>query len=261
MSGCGYLDGTECTEAVSFIIHLKRKGFNVAYFTLDKTQEEVYDHVTKNLEKNEVRNMISESTRITRTAVQKLDKLKPEEYEFLIVPGGYGVTKHLSNYDESPTDFKIDETVEKVIRSFHEAEKPITMSCIAPILVAKLFGTKNGGEGCTITLGDDEEYVSQVEGYGSTLVLKSVNDVVVDEKNNFVSTPAYMDESANQVQVYDAIGKAIEKTIGLTKKGEVDETDHSILIEHFQKICRTPEEFAEIKKKIEAATPSKSKKN
>jgi enhancing lycopene biosynthesis protein 2 len=102
LSGCGYLDGSEVTEAVSCIIQLKKKGYGVTYFSLDKTQEEVYDHISKNLEKNEVRNMLSESTRITRTAVQKLDKLKPDDYTFLVVPGGLGVGRNLSNYCESP---------------------------------------------------------------------------------------------------------------------------------------------------------------
>eukprot|EP01080_Neovahlkampfia_damariscottae_P006770 gene6770-10934_t len=256
MSGCGYLDGTEVTEAVSCIIHLKKKGFNVSYFTLDKVQEEVYDHVSRNLEKNEIRNMISESTRITRTAVQKLDKLKVEEYEFLVIPGGFGVTKNLSNYDESPTNFSVDKNVETVIRGFHEAKKPIAMSCIAPVLVAKLFGTNNGGDGCTITLGDDEDYVSQVEGYGSTLQLKTVKDVVVDEKNYFVSTPAYMDESANQVEVFDAIGKMIEKTVKLTTKGEESSQDYSMILDAFKKVM--PEkEYERLKSDLEGQNKKK----
>jgi len=49
LSGCGYLDGTEITEAVSLIIHLtEKKKLNIQFFAPNTQQEETIDHIKKN---------------------------------------------------------------------------------------------------------------------------------------------------------------------------------------------------------------------
>jgi hypothetical protein len=76
LSGCGYLDGSEITEAVSVMIHLSEKGYNVVFFAPDGDQQEVIDHNTKAVESNEVRNIIAESSRITRVKTLSLKNLR-----------------------------------------------------------------------------------------------------------------------------------------------------------------------------------------
>ncbi len=102
MHGCGYLDGTEVTEAVATLVHLSRAGFRALCFAPDGDQQEVYDHCTKTLEKNEVRNIVAESTRISRIPVRKMNTLKAEAFQALVIPGGFGVAKNLSNYADDP---------------------------------------------------------------------------------------------------------------------------------------------------------------
>lgn len=72
-------------------------------FAPDGNQEETYDHATKAVEKNEVRDMAAESSRISRVPVRKLNTLKADAYHALIIPGGFGVAKNLSNYAEDST--------------------------------------------------------------------------------------------------------------------------------------------------------------
>lgn len=76
LSGCGYLDGTETTEAVSIMIHLSEKGYNVVFFAPDGDQQETIDHNTKTVESNEVRNLIAEASRITRAKTLSLKNLR-----------------------------------------------------------------------------------------------------------------------------------------------------------------------------------------
>jgi enhancing lycopene biosynthesis protein 2 len=124
------------------------------------------------------------------------------------------------------------------------------MACIAPILAARIFGTKNGGKGCKVTLGEDVEYKTQVEGYGSTFESAKVNEVVVDKANLFVSTPAYMDEGANQVQVFDAIGKMVQETIKLTgSESESGKKDFSFILSGLKNAMK-PDEFQKLEKEF-----------
>ena len=79
-----------------------------------------------------------------------------EDMSALIFPGGFGAAKNLSNFALGG-DFEVDQEVERVIKYFNEAGKPIGLSSCAPILVAKVLGEK----GLKITLGkrgDDWPY-------------------------------------------------------------------------------------------------------
>lgn len=228
LSGCGYLDGTEITEAVSVMVHLSKKGYKLAFFAPDINQEETYDHLTKNLENNEVRNIRTEASRITRQNVLKLEQFRPQAFEALIIPGGFGVAKNLSNYAENPTNFKIHPEVEKAIVSTHEAKIPIGMCCIAPVLAAKAIPQ------CSITLGDSDPAVTEhAKAIGANCVQKSTTQVVVDKENKLVTTPAYMGKNPSAYEVFDGIGSMVDSVIELTgsKSEEDGEIDFGVLEE------------------------------
>jgi len=76
MTGAGFLDGTEITEAVSLMIHLSEKGYNAVFFSPEGDVQEIFDHNTRAVEKNEVRNIFSEVARITRTKTLALKTLR-----------------------------------------------------------------------------------------------------------------------------------------------------------------------------------------
>jgi enhancing lycopene biosynthesis protein 2 len=56
-----------------------------------------------------------------------------------------------SDFAVNGVSCKINEDVERVLRDFHKAKKPIGLCCIAPVLAAKVLGK------VTITLGKKGE--------------------------------------------------------------------------------------------------------
>ena len=96
LSGCGVYDGTEIQEAVFAISALSKAGADVSYFAPDVDQMHVIDH-TKGEELNEKRNVLREAARITRGNIGSLSELKAADYDCLVVPGGFGAAKNLSD--------------------------------------------------------------------------------------------------------------------------------------------------------------------
>lgn len=215
LSGCGYLDGSEVTEAVSAIIQLQKQNYTVDCFAPDFQQEQTFDHDKGTLEKNETRKIDSESARIARK-LQPLKKLKASSYSLLVVPGGFGVARNLSTWAEDGIEFKVKDDVKEVLLDFKDSKKPIAFLCIAPVLAANVFGKKNGGKGCKITLGTDPEISAKVEQLGVTVEKKNVNEVCIDFENNIVSTPAYMESKADPLTVFEAVGKCISSVSQLS---------------------------------------------
>lgn len=65
--------------------------------------------------------------------------------------GGFGVAKNLSDWAVKGKDYAIQPQVEKLIKAFHQAGKPLGMCCISPVLAAKAL------PGCELTVGQDKE--------------------------------------------------------------------------------------------------------
>lgn len=65
--------------------------------------------------------------------------------------GGFGAAKNLCDWAVKNKDCTIHSEVERVIKSFHGAGKPLGMCCISPVLAAKLL------PGCELTVGQDAE--------------------------------------------------------------------------------------------------------
>ena len=78
----------------------------------------------------------------------------------LLVPGGFGAAKNLSDFGPvGGPEFKVNDDVEKVIGEFHSAGKPIGFSCIAPVLAARVLGEKANAAGkpLKLTVGGEQE--------------------------------------------------------------------------------------------------------
>ncbi len=59
----------------------------------------------------------------------------------------YGAAKNLTTFAKDGEKCTVNGAVEEVVQDFVEAQKPIGMCCIAPVIAAKLI------PGCEITLG------------------------------------------------------------------------------------------------------------
>lgn len=66
-------------------------------------------------------------------------------------PGGFGVAKNLSDWAVKNKECTVRPDLEKIIKAFHRAKKPLGMCCISPILAAKIL------PGCELTVGQDKE--------------------------------------------------------------------------------------------------------
>jgi len=249
LSGCGYFDGTEVTEAVSGMLSFSQRGIALNYFTVDGNIEEVYDHIAKKLERNEIRNVSSESTRISRVTVQKLNRLKASAFDYLFIPGGNGIGRTFSNYFEDGINFKINTEIEKVLIDFHKERKIIVMSGLASILAARLWGKKYGGAGCKITLGTDPQIFENAISLGATHVQKSSGEAVPDEDNMLISTPGFLNSNATPYQVYCGIERFFAEIPNLSKKSSVKSDGSGVdLLKNWRNFL-TDEELVEIDKK------------
>lgn len=59
--------------------------------------------------------------------------------------------------------------------------------CIAPVMLPKMLNTS-----VVLTIGDDSETIAQIELMGGKHIKCAVDDIVIDEVNRVVTTPAYM---------------------------------------------------------------------
>ncbi len=203
LSGCGFLDGAEVTEAVSTLICLDQKTCSYDVFAPNINAPTVnhFDQSTSS-----ERNILEESSRITRGTTKDLSTLAPSDYDGLVIPGGYGVAKHLSNWATKGSACEVHHNLETTIKSFHQDSKPILAICIAPTLIAKSLGS----EGITVTIGNDPETAAEIEKTGAIHENCNVDDFVTDRLNKLITTPAYMYNSTPG-KVFTGISKAVNE--------------------------------------------------
>ncbi|XP_045118306.1 glutamine amidotransferase-like class 1 domain-containing protein 3A, mitochondrial [Portunus trituberculatus] len=221
LSGSGVYDGAEVHEASAALVGLTRGGADVTCYAPDAPQMHVIDHTKGAPAEGESRNVLVESARIARGEVKPLTELTSGGADAVFFPGGFGAAKNLSDFAVKGGDMTVNSEVERIIKDFHAAKKPIGLCCIAPVLAARVLG----GSGVTLTLGQTDDgsgkwpYAGAIEaakGMGATVVEKSVEEVVVDEANKVVTTPAYM-YNGKFHEIHDGVAKAVSALLGLIK--------------------------------------------
>jgi enhancing lycopene biosynthesis protein 2 len=217
LSGCGRGDGSEIHEAVSCLIHLSRLGARYACFAPDAPQADVVNHTTGKPVPGEKRNQLVEAARIARGEIVPLAKLDVDGFDAVVFPGGFGAAKNLCTFARDGENCTVIPDVERVVKEFQGAGKPIGMCCIAPVIAARVLGKAAGGPGCTVTIGDDAGTAAAISRMGAANVVKKVTDALVDERNRLATSPAYMYGQASPHQVYEGIGKMIEGVLKLAR--------------------------------------------
>lgn len=208
LSGCGHMDGTEITEAVSTLVAIDECGADYAVFAPDMTFN-VMDPIAGRPPTSETRNVMKESARIARGMIQPLSELSADDFDALAFPGGFGAALHLCNWAAKGAACEVNEDAERAVREFYAAEKPICAICIAPALVAKVLGK----EGVTVTIGKDTETFSEIAKTGAHHENCAVDDFVTDREHRIVTTPAYMYGNAKPFEVFTGVRKAIREMI------------------------------------------------
>ncbi|CAL8267470.1 unnamed protein product [Lota lota] len=219
LSGCGVFDGTEIHEASAILVHLSRGGAEVQMFAPDVSQMHVIDH-QKGQPAEESRNVLTESARIARGSIADLAKLSVSNHDAIIFPGGFGAAKNLSTFAVDGPDCKMNEDVERVLKDFHKAGKPIGLCCISPVLAAKLL------PGVEVTVGHEEEEGGRWPHAGTVLAIKALgakhcvkehHEAHVDHKNKVVTSPAFMCETKLHL-IFDGIGAMVSSVLKLSGK-------------------------------------------
>lgn len=188
LSGCGVFDGSEIHEAVLVLLALDRANARVICAAPDIPQHHVTNHITKQPQPTETRNVLLESARIARGNIVPLSQLSPAEIDAVILPGGFGAATSLCTYALQGEKFGVNQEVARVLQELHKAGKPIGFVCIAPVIAAKLFGA----EKVEFTIGTDTKTAAALQTGGARHVNCDVHNVVIDKKLKIVTTPAYM---------------------------------------------------------------------
>lgn len=199
LSGCGHLDGSEITESVSLLIGLSQAGADVTCFA-PNIENLIADHTTHKIT-SEKRNVLIEAARITRGKIHNLSELAAKNFDALAFPGGFGVAKNLSDWAEKGSKCEVHAEVQRIIKEFYTASKPIGAACIAPILLARVLGNKN----ITVTIGEDTETAAEIQKTGAHHENCPVDDYISDRENKIVTTPAYMYGNAKPHEVFKGI--------------------------------------------------------
>ncbi len=207
LSGCGVYDGSEIHEAVITLVALSAAGASVSCAAPNRAQMHVINHATGD-EMDESRNVLVESARISRGNILDLSAVDAADYDAVFLPGGFGAAKNLCTFATEGPECSIDGDVERTLKAFHAAGKPVGAVCIAPAVVVKALGA------VTVTIGQDEGTASALAAMGGHHASHTVTECHVDAANKVVTAPAYMLEAPLH-QIAAGIQAAVTETLRL----------------------------------------------
>ena len=213
LSGCGVNDGSEIHETVITMLALDRADVETHLMAPNIDQMHVINHYTGQ-EMDEFRNVLVESARIARGDIKDMAEVTGGDLDALIIPGGFGVAKNLSDYAMSGAECSINPDVYRLVSEMVLLKKPIGAICIAPAMMAKILAEQN--QSATMTIGKDKSTAKDIQAMGSTHKKCPVEEMVIDEENNIVTTPAYMD-AKNISEAAEGIEKLVEQIILMVK--------------------------------------------
>lgn len=209
LSGCGVYDGSEIYESVITLLAIDSHDASYQCFAPNIPQMHVVNHLTGEVVENESRNVLIEAARLARGNIKDLTELQVEDYDAVIFPGGFGAAKNLSSFAIHGADMNINAEVQRVAEAFANAGKPAGYVCIAPTLVAKIYGRQ-----VKCTVGCDEATASAINQMGGKHIECKVDDVVIDTDFKVITTPAYM--LANRISDAAAgIEKLVQNVLNL----------------------------------------------
>lgn len=213
LSGCGVYDGAEIHESVITLLRLDQRGAQVQCFAPNIAQLHVINHLTGE-EMPESRNVLVESARIARGNVKDLGDADVNDFDALIVPGGFGAAKNLSSFAIDGPGCSVHPDVLALAEAFAEAGKPVGLICISPALAAKIYGP-----GVVCTIGNDADTAAAIVRMGGTHEECDVHDIVEDTARKLVTTPAYM-LAQSISEAAGGIYKLVDRVLELTHEND-----------------------------------------
>ena len=211
LSGSGVQDGSEIHESVLTALSLEKSRAEIVFMAPNIDQMHVMNHYTGQ-EMDEFRNVLVESARIARGNIKDLAEIRGEDLDALIIPGGLGVAKNLSDYAMSGSECSVNPDVYRLVVEMLISKKPIGAICIAPAMMSKILFEQSLS--ANLTVGSDATTSKDIEAMGSQHQNCSTREVVIDVKNKIVSTPAYMDAKSIS-EVAEGIEKLVNEIVSM----------------------------------------------
>ncbi len=187
LSGCGVFDGAEIHEATLTLLFLDRNGARAVCMAPNVDQRHVINHLNQD-ETGEGRNVLTESARIARGEIRDVADVSADDLDALILPGGFGAAKNLSDFAEKGADATVEPGTARIIGEMADAGKPIGALCIAPATLVKALAHRKP----KVTIGNDPGTAAAIESMGGRHQECAVDEICIDDPNRIVSTPAYM---------------------------------------------------------------------
>ena len=203
LSGCGHKDGSEIQEAALTLFFIDRAGAQAVIMAPNVDQHHVVNHLTGD-ETDESRNVLVESARIARGDIKDLVTVEADDLDAIILPGGFGAAKNLSSFAFDGQDATVNAALAALLIAVHGATKPIGAICVSPAVISKVFSD----QGIKLTIGNDAGTAGAIQKMGNIHQESLVEDIVIDDKNNVISTAAYMCSAT-----ISAVGAGIEKLV------------------------------------------------
>jgi enhancing lycopene biosynthesis protein 2 len=153
-----------------------------------------------------------EAARLARGDIIDLATANPDDYDALIIPGGFGAAKNLSDFAVNGADASVNPDLKSFAQAIHKAGKPVGLICIAPAMTPLIFG-----EGAVCTIGNDHDTACAIEAMGGTHQNCSVSEIVIDQERNIITTPAYM-LAGSITEAASGINKLVDEVLQRTQK-------------------------------------------
>jgi enhancing lycopene biosynthesis protein 2 len=215
LAGCGHVDGAEVREAVLTLLALDQHGASFRCVAPNAYQHHVVSHSTGKAAEGQTRNVLEEAGRIARVG-QCLDlaAARADDFDALMLPGGFGVAKNLCTFAFQGPGATVRQDVADFVMAFFAARKPVGAICISPAMVALLLA--KAGVRASLTLGSGEGTKAAMDALGQEHVaVPSAREIVVDEEQRLVTTPAYMFDDARLSDVFVGVDRCVAKVLGM----------------------------------------------
>lgn len=192
LAGCGVFDGSEIHEAVLSLLAIRRHGGDYHCFAPDQEQADTIDHKT-GVMVQERRQVLVESARIARGMVSPLSECDINSLDGLLLPGGFGAAKNLSNYATCGEHCEIQRDVARIVLGCFQEKKPIAALCIAPVILGRLISQAE------ITVGRDTVTMQALREMGAMPKSVAPGHIHVDHTRRLITAPCYMYDSPLEV--------------------------------------------------------------
>lgn len=219
LAGSGVFDGSEIQEAVFSVLAIQQNGATYQCFAPNKNQHHVINHITGE-EMAETRNVLVESARIARGEITPIDELNMEQFDVLLIPGGFGAAKNLNQWALKGPDGELDSEVSRVVNQANSLGKVICGLCMGPTVIAQAL--KGSTAKARLTVGStshsspyDIAAINEgISSQGSEIQECSIKEFCVDSNNKIVTAPCYMMEGSI-TDVFNNISEAVKASLNL----------------------------------------------